>query len=41
MEVRLDAAPVWDSLAATRGRLFLCTTDGRVHCFAGEGGGGS
>ena len=31
-EYRLDAAPEWDSLAAANGRLFLCTTDGRVHC---------
>jgi len=37
MEYRLDAAPEWDSLAAVKGRLFLCTTDGRVHCFAGKG----
>ena len=35
-EYKLDAPPVWDSLAAANGRLFLCTTDGRVHCFAGE-----
>ena len=34
MEYRLNAAPEWDSLAAARGRLFLCTTDGGVHCFA-------
>ncbi len=39
-EYKLDAAPAWDSLAATRGRLFLCTADGRVHCFAGQGEGG-
>ena len=32
-----DAPPVWDSLAAANGRLFLCTTDGKVHCLAGEG----
>jgi outer membrane protein assembly factor BamB len=36
MEFKLDAAPVWDSLAAAHGHLFLCTTDGRVHCLAGE-----
>lgn len=34
---KLDVPPVWDSLAAANGRLILCTTDGRVHCFAGEG----
>jgi outer membrane protein assembly factor BamB len=37
MEYKLDAAPEWDSLAVTRGRLFLCTTDGRLHCFEGKG----
>jgi len=38
MEYTLDAAPEWDSLAAANGRLFLCTTDGRLHCFAEERG---
>jgi hypothetical protein len=33
-QYRLDAAPVWDSLAAVGGKLFLCTTDGQVRCFA-------
>jgi len=37
MEYTLDTAPEWDSLAAVNGRLILCTTDGRVHCFAGKG----
>jgi len=36
MEYRLDAAPEWDSLAAVHGRLFLCTSDGKIHCFAGK-----
>jgi outer membrane protein assembly factor BamB len=36
----LDAPPVWDSLAAVNGRLFLCTTDGKVRCFAGKAGAG-
>jgi outer membrane protein assembly factor BamB len=36
-EYQLDAPPVWDSLAVANGSLYLCTTDGRVHCFAGEG----
>jgi outer membrane protein assembly factor BamB len=36
-EYKLDVPPVWDSLAAANGRLILCTTDGGVHCFAGEG----
>ncbi len=35
-EYALDAAPEWDSLAAANGRLFLCTTDGKVNCFAEE-----
>jgi hypothetical protein len=33
-DYNLDAPPQWDSLAAVNGRLFLCTTDGRVRCFA-------
>ena len=32
-EYKLDAPPVWDSLAAANGRLYLCTTDGRIRCF--------
>ena len=35
-EYKLDAPPVWDSLAAVQGRLFLCTTDGRLLCFVGK-----
>jgi len=31
---KLDAPPVWDSLAAVDGRLLLCTTDGKIRCFA-------
>ena len=30
----LDAAPAWDSLAVAGGCLYLCTTDGKVRCFA-------
>jgi len=37
-EYKLDAPPAWDSLAAANGRLYLCTTDGRVRCFAAKGG---
>jgi outer membrane protein assembly factor BamB len=33
-EYTLDAPPVWDSLAAAQGHLYLCTTDGKVRCFA-------
>jgi len=35
-EYKLDTPPAWDSLAAIEGRLFLCTTDGRLRCFAGK-----
>jgi hypothetical protein len=31
-EYKLDAPPVWDSLAAADGLLFLSLTDGRVIC---------
>lgn len=34
-EQRLDSAPVWDSMAAVQGRLFLTTQDGNVLCFGG------
>jgi outer membrane protein assembly factor BamB len=34
-ESRLDAPPVPDGMAAAGGRLFVCTTDGKVICFAG------
>jgi len=30
----LDAAPVWDGMAAAKGRLYFTTTDGRVICMA-------
>ena len=32
-EIKLDASPVWDGMAISRGRVFLATTDGRVLCF--------
>jgi len=32
-EVKLDAAPVWDGMAAAGGRLFLATVDGCLRCF--------
>jgi len=32
-EYTLDSPPVWDSLAAACGSLFICTEDGRVRCF--------
>jgi hypothetical protein len=31
-QVALDAPPVWDGMAATDGRLFIATMDGRVVC---------
>jgi len=34
-EIRLDAAPVYDGLAVTPGRLVLTTTAGQVLCFQG------
>jgi outer membrane protein assembly factor BamB len=33
-EYRLDAAPVWDSIAVAEGRLYIATQDGRLLCFA-------
>jgi hypothetical protein len=33
-EYKLDAPPVFDGMAATAGRLYLSTKDGRVLCFA-------
>ena len=35
-EYKLDAPPIWDSLAAVEGKLFLCTTDGQLRCFVGK-----
>jgi len=32
-EVQLDAAPVWDGMAAAGGRLFIATADGCLRCF--------
>jgi len=32
----LDAPPVFDGMAATAGRLFLSTRDGRLLCFSGQ-----
>ena len=31
-ELRLDAPPVWDGMAAAGGRLYLATVDGKLHC---------
>ena len=35
-EYRLDAPPVWDGMAATAGRLYLATSDGKMLCMAGK-----
>jgi len=35
-EYRLGGLPVWDGMAAARGRLYIATTDGTVRCFAGK-----
>jgi len=35
-ERKLDAPPIFDGLIAAAGRLFMCSTDGQVICFAGE-----
>lgn len=32
-EVRLDASPVFDGMAAANGRLYISTIDGKVTCF--------
>lgn len=34
VEHQLAAPPVWDGMAAARGRLYLATMDGKVVCFA-------
>lgn len=33
-EYKLDAAPVWDSVAVAQGRLYIATKDGNLHCFS-------
>ena len=33
-EYKLDALPVFDSMAAASGRLYFATTDGKVRCYA-------
>ena len=35
-EYQLDSLPVFDSLIATDGRLYLATTDGEIICFRGS-----
>lgn len=35
-EIKLDALPVWDGMAAAGGRLYIATKDGRVICYRGR-----
>lgn len=35
-EIKLDAPPVWDGMAAAYHRLYVATADGKVACFAGR-----
>jgi outer membrane protein assembly factor BamB/SAM-dependent methyltransferase len=35
-EMKLEAMPVWDGMAAAQGRLFLSTLDGKVLCLGGQ-----
>jgi hypothetical protein len=35
-EVKLESPPAWDSMAVANGNLYLCTVDGRIHCFKGN-----
>lgn len=32
-EVKLDAAPVWDSLVVAGGRVYIATADGMIRCY--------
>lgn len=35
-EIKLDAPPVWDGMAASGGHLYVSTEDGKVTCFVGK-----
>ena len=35
-EYKLDALPVFDTMAAANGRLYFATTDGKVRCYAAK-----
>ena len=35
-EYKLESVPVWDSMAASKGRLYLAMKNGKVLCFAGK-----
>ncbi len=32
-EFKLEQPPVWDGMAVARGRLYVCTLDGRIQCY--------
>ena len=32
-ELKLEAPPVWDGMAAANGKLFVSTADGSIRCF--------
>lgn len=34
LRIPLKTAPIFDSLIAARGRVFLCTEDGQIHCWS-------
>jgi len=36
-EIKLDAPPVWDSMAVAEGKLFIALQDGTLRCFGAEG----
>jgi len=35
-EYKLDALPVFDTMAAANGRLYFATTDGKVRCYGAK-----
>jgi hypothetical protein len=32
----LPSPPVWDGMASAGGRIYISTTDGKVHCLSGS-----
>jgi hypothetical protein len=37
-KIDLPSPPVWDGLAASGGRLYIATMDGKVSCYVGKDG---
>jgi hypothetical protein len=35
-ELKLDAAPVWDGMAAAGGKLYIATADGKLVCMGAK-----